>query len=115
MDFSKLDDEAQWKKLRSELAGLDIGVLGEYIIPRLVHESIPRFPKYKSRGRAARRAAVMEQHAAWCICADMDCKVSLGASAGRTRTSSAYLFRRAVDSSLTNCLGDMWTICDFAS
>ncbi|TFK84121.1 3-ketoacyl-CoA reductase [Polyporus arcularius HHB13444] len=27
MDFSKLDDEAQWKKLRSELAGLDIGVL----------------------------------------------------------------------------------------
>ncbi|KAI0743358.1 3-ketoacyl-CoA reductase [Daedaleopsis nitida] len=27
MDFSKLDDAAQWQKLESELAGLDIGVL----------------------------------------------------------------------------------------
>ena len=31
MDFSKLDDAAQWNKLHSELAGLDIGVLGEYM------------------------------------------------------------------------------------
>ena len=29
MDFSKLDDAAQWSRLESELAGLDIGVLGE--------------------------------------------------------------------------------------
>lgn len=28
MDFSKLDDEAQWKRFEAELAGLDIGVLG---------------------------------------------------------------------------------------
>ncbi|EMD37738.1 hypothetical protein CERSUDRAFT_114366 [Gelatoporia subvermispora B] len=27
MDFSKLDDEAQWKRFEAELAGLDIGVL----------------------------------------------------------------------------------------
>ncbi len=33
MDFSKLDDAAQWNKLQSELAGLDIGVLGEYMRP----------------------------------------------------------------------------------
>ena len=29
MDFSKLENEGQWKQLQSELAGLDIGVLGE--------------------------------------------------------------------------------------
>ena len=38
MDFSKVNDAAQWNKLESELAGLDIGVLGEYM--RLV---MPRF------------------------------------------------------------------------
>jgi len=27
MDFSKLDDEAQWKRFEAELAGLDIGIL----------------------------------------------------------------------------------------
>ena len=31
MDFSKLDDAAQWQRLQSEIAGLDIGVLGEYM------------------------------------------------------------------------------------
>ncbi len=31
MDFSKLNDAVQWQKLESELAGLDIGVLGEYM------------------------------------------------------------------------------------
>ena len=28
MDFSQLDNAAQWNKLQSELAGLDVGVLG---------------------------------------------------------------------------------------
>ena len=31
MDFSKLENEGQWKQLQSELAGLDIGVLGELL------------------------------------------------------------------------------------
>ena len=35
MDFSKLENEGQWKQLQSELAGLDIGVLGELL--RLKH------------------------------------------------------------------------------
>ena len=35
MDFSKLENEGQWKQLQSELAGLDIGVLGELL--RLRH------------------------------------------------------------------------------
>ena len=30
MDFSKLNYDIQWNALESELAGLDIGVLGEY-------------------------------------------------------------------------------------
>ena len=35
MDFSKLDDAAQWQKFQSEIAGLDIGVLGEYMLGRM--------------------------------------------------------------------------------
>ena len=31
MDFSKLDDAAQWQKFRAEVEGLDIGVLGTYM------------------------------------------------------------------------------------
>ena len=33
MDFSKLEDSAQWQNLQTEIAGLDIGVLSEYMLP----------------------------------------------------------------------------------